>query len=222
VTTCIGPDERRPVRLLQRGIALVVLIAVSPVLLFVVLWIIAVSGLPALYVTPRVGFRGAPFSMLKVRTLRRKEQGEPWALTVASNDPRLVRGGRTIRLHKLDELPQLWNIVRGEMAFVGPRPEMQEYIQSYTPSDWKTLQIPPGLTDLASLRYFDLPAELGADPRGVDESYRRDVHAERMRLRREYVATRSFRGDTRILGATVLKALSPRLVRGGPAGSGGS
>lgn len=191
-------------RAVERTVAGILLLLSAPIIAVAAVWILVRSGGPVLYRSVRVGCGGQPFLMLKLRTMRIRLEREAWARTASPNDPRLLPGGQWIRRRKLDELPQLWNIVQGDMAFVGPRPELPEDVAVYSESDLRTLDVLPGLTDLASIRYFDLASELVASGTpDVDADYHSHVAPERMRLRRQYVDQKSLALDARILFRTI-------------------
>ena len=129
------------------------LAALSPVLLGIALWIVRESGRPVLFVHPRAGKDGAPFRMLKFRTMLPdavavgRELGlseDPFG--IVRDDPRVTRSGRFLRRTGLDELPQLVNVLRGEMSLVGPRPDLVEQAENYTDEDRKRLSVKPGIT----------------------------------------------------------------------------
>ncbi len=125
--------------------------------------------------------------------------------STALNDPRLTKIGRFLRKYKLDELPQLVNILIGDMSFVGPRPQVQKYTDLYTSEEQIILSVKPGLTDYASLRFINLDQLLGDDK--VDEKYMREVEPEKNKLRIEYVKKRAFCSDLKIIFLTILMTL---------------
>ncbi|MCA1563426.1 MAG: sugar transferase, partial [Acidobacteria bacterium] len=129
------------------------------------------------------------------------------------DDPRITRVGALLRRYKLDELPQLVNVLRGEMSLVGPRPQVLEEVARYTPEERRLLEVQPGITDYASIRFRDEGAILKGqgDPH---EAYVRLIRPEKMRLGLEYVRTHSFRTDLIIIGRT-LAALLGRSGAGG-------
>ncbi len=192
--------------ILGRLVACLLVLLVSPFLALASAWVAFHAGLPVLYRAPRVGFQRRHFVMLKLRTMRARRFAEQWPNTTTDGDTRIIPGGAWLRRWKLDELPQLINIIRGEMAFVGPRPEMPIHLELYGIEHQGVFDVLPGLTDLASIRFFNLSAELArvapatTDP---DESYRSIVHSERMRLRLEYVRRKSVWLDLIIVARTI-------------------
>jgi len=121
--------------------------------------------------------------------------------TTALNDPRVFPFGRILRHVKLDELPQLLNVLRGEMSLVGPRPELPRYTDQYNADEKMILSVPPGITDYSSIRFSSLDEVVGA--RNADAEFEKNVLPEKNRLRLHYVQSRSFFGDLKILFLTV-------------------
>lgn len=123
--------------------------------------------------------------------------------STALNDPRVTLIGRFLRKYKLDEIPQLINILKGEMSFVGPRPQVEKYTRLYTDEEKIILSVKPGLTDYASIRFINLDAVLGNE--NVDEKYLRTVEPEKNRLRIQYARDPSFLKDMKILFFTLVQ-----------------
>jgi lipopolysaccharide/colanic/teichoic acid biosynthesis glycosyltransferase len=167
---------------------------------------------PALYRGVRTGLHGQPFHILKFRTMR--VGAEASGTTTEMNDPRITRVGAFLRKYKLDELPQLINVLRGEMSIVGPRPEVEEHTAEYTEEEKEILTVRPGITDFASIRFSDMAAELGPD--NPHQVYLTRVRAEKNQLRLEYVHKRSFLVDLKLIGLTAAVVLGKarRGVRG--------
>lgn len=208
----------------------IVLSAVGLVLLAPAMAAIAVAvkiqdGGPVLYRGLRAGRAGVPFGMLKFRTMvvGADRMGGPSA---ANDDPRLTGTGRFLRKAKLDELPQLINVLRGDMSLVGPRPEVPQYVELFTEREGEILTIRPGITDWASLWGCDEGTVLAhhSDP---ERAYRELIRPTKLRLQLLYVSERSLLVDFQILALTTLrllgwKALPARvqgLVERAPAGS---
>jgi lipopolysaccharide/colanic/teichoic acid biosynthesis glycosyltransferase len=139
-------------RLVDLAIALVVLVATAPLLLLVAL-LVRRDGGPVLFRQARVGRYGRPFSILKIRTMSVDTEHQGLQIT-AAYDRRITKVGAVLRRTKVDEIPQLWNVVRGEMSVVGPRPEVQRYVDLYTEQQREVLEYTPGITDPASLHYI--------------------------------------------------------------------
>jgi len=177
------------------------LIVLSPVMLVAALAIRLHDGGPAFYRGRRVGHGGRPFSMLKFRTMCVDADRRGGASTAADDD-RLTTVGRFLRRFKLDELPQLINVLTGDMSLVGPRPQVEWAVALYTAEERDLLSVRPGMTDWASIRFAN-EAELlrgSADP---DRDYFEKIAPEKIRLGLEYVRTRSLAMDLRIIVATL-------------------
>ncbi len=129
------------------------LIILSPVFVILAILVKLNSKGPFIYKQKRVGKDGKEFFLLKVRTMHVNSDKKGLLLTVGHRDPRITKLGRTLRKYKLDELPQLWNVLIGEMSIVGPRPEVKKYVDLYTPEQRRILSVRPGVTDLASVEY---------------------------------------------------------------------
>jgi lipopolysaccharide/colanic/teichoic acid biosynthesis glycosyltransferase len=128
--------------------------------------------------------------------------------STAMNDPRLTRIGKSLRRYKLDELPQLINVLIGEMSVVGPRPQVEKYTSLYNEEEKTILSVRPGLTDYASIRFINLDKILGDEE--VDRKYREEIEPEKNRLRLKYVLERSFLVDMKIIVLTVSSLLRIR------------
>jgi sugar transferase EpsL len=136
----------------KRGIDVVgaatALIVLAPVLAWTALGVAVAQGLPILFRHERPGLHEEPFTMYKFRTMRPPKQGEVWYMT---DEDRISRLGRTLRATSLDELPELWNVLRGEMSLVGPRPLLTEYLETYTPEQRRRHDVRPGVTGWAAV-----------------------------------------------------------------------
>jgi lipopolysaccharide/colanic/teichoic acid biosynthesis glycosyltransferase len=188
--------------------ALVGLVALSPALAVIAALVKLSDSGPALYRAERIGLDGAPFKMLKFRTMRVRPL-EGAAITVR-DDPRVTRIGRALRKLKLDEAPQLFNVLRGDMSFVGPRPEAPVYVALYTPEQRRVLSVRPGITGLAQIVYRD-ESELLAGP-DPETLYRTVAMPAKLRIDLFYIANQSFWLDLRIIALTVAVIISPRAV----------
>ena len=182
------------------------LMLLSPVLIFLGLLIKGEDGGPIFYRGVRVGRYGKPFKIFKFRTMviNAEESGGP---STANNDPRITRVGRIIRKHKLDELPQLINVFKGEMSFVGPRPEVQHYIDMFTEEQKAILSVRPGITDWASLWNPDEGKILAGSP-DPEKTYMEKIRPTKLGLQLKYVREHSFLIDLRIIVKTVLTVIS--------------
>ncbi len=181
------------------------LLLLSPLLLALALWIKLDSPGPALFRQQRVGRHGVRFDIHKFRTMRADAPELGPQITVGL-DARITRSGAWLRRHKLDELPQLWDVLRGAMSLVGPRPEVPRYVALY-PDDVRAivLSVRPGITDLASIEYRDESAVL-ARATDAERAYVLEVMPAKLALAVRYVQGRSFWGDLKLIART-LKAI---------------
>lgn len=193
---------------LKRGsdlvLALVGGLVLLPVLLLVAVLIKLDSKGPVLYRGTRTGRWNVPFTMYKFRTMA--PGAERQGTTTAKNDPRVTRVGAFLRRLKLDEFPQLINVVLGHMSLVGPRPEVEEHTSLYSTEEQQILSVKPGITDYSSLRFINLGDELGEE--GAHEVFVTRLRAEKNALRLRYVQERTFFGDYVILARTAIAVVS--------------
>jgi lipopolysaccharide/colanic/teichoic acid biosynthesis glycosyltransferase len=197
-------------RALDVAVSGTLLLATAPVLGLLALAVRATSPGPALFRQERVGRDGRPFELLKFRTMVADAPRRGGALT-APGDPRVTRLGAILRRWKLDELPQLANVLRGDMSLVGPRPEVPRYVAGYTPRQRGVLRVRPGITDPASLAYVDEAAVLARFD-DCERAYVEVVLPAKLALSLDYLDRRTLRSDLGILVRTLV-----RIVRGGRA-----
>lgn len=187
-------------RVLDVVLAALALIVSLPVWLAIAAAIRLDSPGPILYRGARVGRGGIPFRMWKFRTMiADADRAAVWS--TASDDPRITRVGRLLRGTKLDEIPELLNVVRGDMSLVGPRPQVPAEVARYTTEERALLSVRPGITDYASI-LFRNEAEMLRGQGDPDAAYDRLIRPEKSRLGLEYVRTRSLAVDLRILWDT--------------------
>ena len=179
------------------------LILLSPLMLFLGMAIALDSGFPIFFSQARVGRRFRQFRLWKFRTMRASLSGP--SITVAG-DSRVTRLGRLLRNSKLDEFPQLWNVFRGDMSLVGPRPEVPEYVERFRGRYERILAIRPGITDLASVRFRNEEQLLAAAPEPLRE-YVEHVLPIKLDLADEYLRSSSFSKDLKIMAQTVFVTL---------------
>jgi len=191
-------------RALDLVISIPGLLLLSPLLLVLALWVKLDSRGPVLYRGKRVGQDGRPFLMYKFRTMVVGAEKRGPAVTYR-DDPRITGAGRFLRRAKLDELPQLLNVLRGEMSLVGPRPEDPSYVAFYTPEQRLALSVKPGITGPTQLEYRDEASMLQGE--GVDEEYVTRLMPEKLKLDLEYVRDRSLLLDLKILWRTATTML---------------
>jgi lipopolysaccharide/colanic/teichoic acid biosynthesis glycosyltransferase len=176
------------------------LILLSPVFAVIALAIKLKGGPgPVFYLQPRVGKDGREFHLIKFRSMVTGTDRHA-ALTVAE-DPRVTRVGHFLRQHKLDELPQLINVVKGDMRLVGPRPEMKRYVDSFPIEYMVLLQEPPGITDPASLAFREESRMLNEE--NLEAHYLSEILPQKLRLSVEYSRRRTFLSDLKIIFQTV-------------------
>jgi lipopolysaccharide/colanic/teichoic acid biosynthesis glycosyltransferase len=194
-------------RLMDATLAGAALLATSPLLAVLAAAIKLESRGPAIFIQIRVGRRREPIRVMKLRTMVVDAERSGLSITVA-HDPRVTRVGRFLRKTKLDELPQLWNVLRGDMAFVGPRPEVPRYVAQYRPEWEGVFDVRPGLTDLASLTFRD-EERLLALAEDRDRAYREVVLPMKLELALETVRRRSVVHDLVILARTASSIIRP-------------
>jgi len=180
----------------------IVLILLSPLFIFISLWIILDSKGGAFYKQVRIGKNGKEFKLLKFRSMR-PDSDKKSQITIG-NDNRITKVGKFIRKYKIDEFPQLINIIKGDMSVVGPRPEVPKYVNMYNENQKKVLQVKPGLTDYASILYFDEQSVLGKseDP---EKTYINEVMPHKLELNLKYIQEKSFLTDLKIIFQTIGK-----------------
>lgn len=181
--------------------SLLALLIFSPVLLIFGLLIILEDGWPILFKQERIGLGAKPFVMYKLRSMRNRKEGG-MAITVGNRDPRVLRVGGIIRKYKLDEIPQLINVLKGEMSLVGPRPEVPKYVAMYNEKQRKVLSIRPGITDLASIAYRN-ENEILAESDNPEQTYINEVMPNKLDLNLEYVRRRSLVYDLQLILKTL-------------------
>jgi len=185
--------------------ALLGLIVLSPFLAAIALATVCDSGWPVFFEQTRIGRGGKPFRLLKFRTMRTGLTGPS---ITARGDSRITRVGRVLRKFKLDEIPQLWNVVRGEMSLVGPRPEVPEFVEMET-AIWRcVLKVRPGITDPASIAYRN-EEEILAKAADRIRYYREELLPAKLALNVEYLKRRSFWQDCKVILSTAKCALFP-------------
>lgn len=192
--------------LFDQLLALLGILILLPFFILISVWIILDSKGGAFYIQQRVGLNGKPFGLIKFRTMR-PDSDLKGKLTVGDRDPRITNAGYFLRKYKLDELPQLFNVLNGTMRFVGPRPEVEEYVDLYTSEQKKVLTVKPGITDYASLRYFK-ESELLAKSENPRQTYIEEIMPEKIRINLEYIERKSFSEDLKIIFKTIGRIFS--------------
>lgn len=181
--------------------ALTGLLLLSPLLIVLAVWVLLDDGKPVFFRQERVGQNGVLFKLLKFRSMYRdaEKRGQ---LTVGGRDPRITKSGYLLRKYKLDELPQLWNVVKGDMSIVGPRPEVPKYVNTYTDAQREVLSVRPGLTDPASVEYIDEDELLGRS-KDPEATYINEILPAKVDLQLRYVRERSFKKDLGVILQTL-------------------
>ena len=179
------------------------LLVISPLFLIIYIIIIIESKGGGFYSQTRVGKNGIPFAIYKFRSMR-TDADKHGLITVGGRDPRITRIGYYIRKYKIDELPQLWNVLMGDMSLVGPRPEVQKYVDLYTEEQRKVLSVRPGITDYASIEYVDENILLAKsdDP---DRTYVEVVMPAKIVLNMKYINNKSLKEYFKIIFLTLAK-----------------
>ena len=176
------------------------LILLSPLFVILAIWIKCDSIGPVFYKQVRVGRNNMDFQLFKFRSMR-VGSDKKGLITVGGHDPRITRSGYYIRKYKLDEFPQLINVFKGDMSLVGPRPEVRKYVDMYTEEQMHVLDVRPGITDLASIRYRN-ENELLERVNDPDKYYVEVIMPDKLRINLEYVARHSFSFDIRLIFQT--------------------
>ena len=184
-------------------VSLILLILFAPLFLTLAILIKADSKGPVFYLQKRVGKNFREFQIIKFRTMK-PSSDEKGLLTVGGNDPRITSIGKFLRTYKLDELPQLINVLLGSMSLVGPRPEVKKYVDLYNEEQRKVLSVKPGITDPTSIKFFN-ENEILARYNNPEEGYIREVMPEKLRLNLDYISNQSFGEDIFIIVKTIQK-----------------
>lgn len=195
-------------RLLDIGVSGAALVVLAPVVLILAVAVWLDSGRPILFGQQRVGRGFQPFTLWKFRSMRTGVG----SLITAAGDRRITRVGRILRRAKLDEIPQLWNVLVGEMSIVGPRPEVPEYVELFRKRYERILQVAPGLTDPATIAFVHEEDLLGgsADP---EKFYVSTILPAKLDISEDYVEHASFRLDVVILIKTMLAVIGKLSVQ---------
>ena len=184
-------------------LSLVGLVVLAPIFIVLAIWIKTDSKGPVFYKQVRVGQNGIDFGLFKFRSMV-VDADKKGLITVGGRDPRITRSGYFIRKYKLDELPQLINVLLGDMSLVGPRPEVRKYVDLYTDEQQKVLSVKPGITDYASIEYMDENEILGksSDP---EKTYIEEIMPEKIKYNMKYINNKNLFEYFKIILLTVLK-----------------
>ena len=194
---------------LDKVLALILLIPLSPIILAIAIWIKLDSEGPVFYRQERITTYGRPFRIFKFRTMI-KDADKLGAAVTEHNDPRISRAGDKLRKVRLDELPQLFNVLLGDMSFVGVRPEVAKYVNRYTDEMNATLLLPAGITSPASIEYKDedeVIEKFKGTGRSIDDIYIEEVLPDKMKYNLEYIKNFSIINDIKIMIQTALAVI---------------
>ena len=184
-------------------LSLVGLVVLAPIFTILAIWIKIDSKGPVFYKQVRVGQNGIDFGLFKFRSMV-VDADKKGLITVGGRDPRITRSGYFIRKYKLDELPQLINVLLGDMSLVGPRPEVRKYVELYTDEQQRVLSVKPGITDYASIEYMDENEILGksSDP---EKTYIEEIMPEKIKYNMKYIQNKNVSEYFKIIFLTLLK-----------------
>ncbi len=181
------------------------LLLLSPLFVVVAVWIVIDNPGPIFYRQMRVGKDGKDFGLLKFRSMRIGADKES-LITIGEHDSRITRAGYYIRKYKLDELPQLWNVLTGDMSLVGPRPEVRRYVDMYTDEQRQVLTVRPGITDYASIEYIDENRIL-AQAEDPDRTYIEEILPAKIALNMRYIKHQTLGEYMKIIFLTLAKII---------------
>ena len=181
------------------------LLLLSPLFVVVAVWIVIDNPGPIFYRQMRVGKDGKDFGLLKFRSMRIGADKES-LITIGEHDSRITRAGYYIRKYKLDELPQLWNVLVGDMSLVGPRPEVRKYVDMYTDEQRFVLSVRPGITDYASIEYID-ENRLLAQAEDPDRTYIEEIMPAKIALNMRYIEHQTLGEYLKIIFLTFAKII---------------
>lgn len=186
--------------------ALLSLVILFPLLLIIAIIIKLDSKGPVLFIQERVGQHNIEFNIYKFRTMYVKSQ-KKGLLTIGDNDSRVTKIGYFLRKYKIDEFPQLINIIKGDMSFVGPRPELRYYVDFYKPKDLVIFKIKPGITGLASLAYRN-EVELLKKAKDPEKYFIETIIPDKLRYNKMYLKKRNFLFDLKLIFITLFKVIN--------------
>ena len=177
------------------------ILILSPLLIFIGLWVGLSSKGGVFYKQIRVGKNNKDFKLYKFRSMR-VNSDKQGLLTVGSKDSRITKAGYFIRKYKIDELPQLINVLKGDMSFVGPRPEVRRYVDLYSEEQMKVLSVRPGITDPASIKYRN-ENDILSSASNPEEYYIQHIMPDKLKINIDYINTRTFVKDIKIIFQTI-------------------
>lgn len=199
-----GVYNRYIKRIVDFIFALIFCVILLPIYLIIGIAVALEDGFPVLYTPERGGYRGKTFRIFKFRTMV-KNADKIGGGTTALNDPRITKVGNLLRKTKMDEIPQLFNIINGTMSFIGPRPELLRYTSQYSGDEKLILEVRPGITDFSSIEFINLDEIVGAG--NADEMYEKHVLKRKNELRIKYAQEVSAKTDLVLFFKTVFYVL---------------
>lgn len=200
-------------RIIDVVISTLGLVLFMPILLVSAVAVKMGSEGPVLYRGMRLGKNGRPFGMLKFRTMIRHAE-KLGTLATPDGDPRVTNAGKVLRQYKLDELPQLINVLKGDMSIVGPRPEASFYFRYYSAEEkWEILSVRPGITDYGSLRFHD-EGKLLAGAEDPVKLYLETIRGEKVKEQLRYIREQSLLVDIKVILATIATIIATRFMQG--------
>lgn len=195
-------------RIIGVVLAIILLLLLLPLYLVITLAIVINDGFPVFYRPLRGGYHNKSFRIFKFRTMV-KNADKIGGGTTALNDPRITKVGNFLRKTKLDEIPQLFNIIGGTMSFIGPRPELLRYVEKYEGDEKLILEVRPGITDYSSVEFINLDEIVGSG--NADEMYEKYVLQKKNQLRIKYAREVSFKTDCAIFFNTIYRVIRKAL-----------
>jgi len=192
-------------RLFDILFSIIGLALIFPVLFLISILIKLDSKGPVFFVQGRVGKHNKDFNIYKFRTME-IESAKKGNLTLGNNDSRVTKIGYFLRRYKIDELPQLINIIKGDMSFVGPRPELRYYVNFYKEEDLEIFKIRPGITGLASLKYRN-EVELLKKAKDPEAFFIKTIIPDKLKYNKEYISKKSILFDLKLIGLTIIKVI---------------
>lgn len=202
--------QMRLKRVLDLFLALVLVVVLSPFMCFAAIWIKSDSRGPVFYRQERITRYGKPYRIFKFRTMT-VDADKKGPLVTQSDDERITKAGKFLRGLRLDEIPQLFNVLTGDMTFVGTRPEVKKYVDQYSEEMWATLLLPAGITSRTSILFKDedllMEKYLKETGKSVDDVYVEYILPEKMKYNLQYLKHFSFLGDIKIMIDTLLAVI---------------
>jgi len=199
-----GIYNRYTKRVLGLMLAIAFVIVLLPFFVIVSILIVAETGFPVFYIAERGGYKGKTFNIFKFRSMVQNAD-KIGGGTTSLNDRRITKVGNFLRKTKLDEIAQLINIIKGEMSFIGPRPELLKYTNAYVGLEKCILQVRPGITDYSSIEFINLDEIVGGS--NAEERYEKNVLKRKNLLRIKYATTVSFENDVKLFFTTIIHVI---------------